>query len=113
MPNPHIISTAVTTFMICKNMSEQASADDILHILCYIILSSEAQNLSGQIRYINTFLYTQMENFEKKMFYLKNYEIALEYLSGVTLGNANNNDDGESDVEWEEISTPPSTEFIN
>ena len=94
-------------------MSEQASADDILHILCYIILSSEAQNLSGQIRYINTFLYmTQMEKFGKKMFYLKNYEIALEYLSGVTLGNANN-DDGESDVEWEEISTPPSTEFIN
>mmetsp|Transcript_1273 Transcript_1273/g.1143 ORF Transcript_1273/g.1143 Transcript_1273/m.1143 type:complete len:155 (+) Transcript_1273:1695-2159(+) len=86
-----IINSICTGFMFLANKpDDQASVDDILHLLCYIILSSSAKNLVCELRYIQTFYYfSEEEKFGKISFCLKNLEIALEFLKSINLENEN------------------------
>ena len=75
-------------------LDDQASVDDILHLLCYIILSSSAENLMWELKYWEIFyFFTDEEKYGKTSFWLKNLEIALEYLKSIVLKDERMEDD--------------------
>ncbi|CAI2361317.1 unnamed protein product [Moneuplotes crassus] len=90
-----ILDSISKSFVFLTNKTDdQASVDDILHLLCYIILSSNATNLICDLRYIQTFYYfTEDQKYGKTSFCLKNLEIAIEYLK--TAGIEKDDDDFE------------------
>lgn len=89
-----IVNSISIGYVFMANSDEQASADELLYLLCYTILSSSVKNLISEIRYIQIFyLFTEEENYSKATFCLKNFEIALEFLKGIKLENEQQDED--------------------